>query len=264
MTTKTNIAEQAAAKIREAISSGKTINPLRDVIGTDDLDLAYEIQRINHQPRLAAGARSVGCKIGLTSEAVQAQLGVDQPDYGVLFDDMEVLHGAVVPWSELMQPKAEAEVAFVLKQDLPDTSITTAELISAVDYALASIEIVGSRIENWNIKITDTIADNASASHFVLGHRPVKLEAIDLINCGVKVYKNGELASEGKGAACLGSPITALMWLAKTMARLGNPLKAGDIVLSGALGPMVPVEPGDEVKAVFDTLGEVRVRFGKG
>jgi 2-keto-4-pentenoate hydratase len=255
-------AKEAAARLMEAAKSGEVCAPVRDLIGITDLPMAYGAQNIISHARLQAGARLVGRKIGLTSLAVQKQLGVDQPDFGMLFDDMEVMHDGVIPWSELMQPKAEGEIAFVMKQDLPNPSITMSELISAIDYALASIEIVGSRIENWNIRITDTIADNASASHFVLGHRPISLENIDLLNCSMVMTKNGEPVSQGTGADCMGSPLNATLWLAKTMATLGNPLKAGDIVLSGALGAMTPVEPGDKVVAKFDTLGEVSVQFG--
>ncbi len=254
--------QTAAKQLREATASGQVCPPIRDLIGATALEDAYTVQKINNQLRIASGARQIGCKIGLTSEAVQKQLGVDQPDYGLLFDDMEVMHGAVVPWDQLMQPKAEAEIAFVMKKSLPSASITTAELFSAIDYAVAAIEIVGSRIENWNIRIADTIADNASASHFVLGHRPLPLTHLDLITSRMQLFKNAEKVSEGTGADCLGSPLTATMWLAKTMAKLGSPLQAGDIVLTGALGPMVAVEPGDSVRAVFDGLGEVSVRFG--
>jgi len=255
--------QSAATQLRKASESGQVCAPIREHIGEHDLEKAYQIQHINNQIRIANGARLVGCKIGLTSEAVQKQLGVDQPDYGMLFDDMEVMHGAEIPWGSMMQPKAEAEIAFVLKENLPTESITTADLFSAIDYAVAAIEIVGSRIENWNIKIADTIADNASASHFVLGHRPLPLTHLDLITSRMQLFKNAEKVSEGTGADCLGSPLTATMWLAKTMARLGSPLKAGDIILTGALGPMVAVEPGDKVRAVFDGLGEVSVRFGQ-
>jgi 2-keto-4-pentenoate hydratase len=139
----------------------------------------------------------------------------------------------------------------------------SADVLSAIDYALASIEIVGSRIENWNIRITDTIADNASASHFVLGHRPGRLETLDLIGCNMSLHKNGVLASEGTGAACLGSPINATLWLAKTLIQMGDPLRAGDVILTGALGPMVSVEPGDQVSCSIEGLGTVSVQFGK-
>ena len=254
---------EAANRLAEAANTKIICPPVRDIIGAEDVDAAYQVQKINNDQRINAGARVVGCKIGLTSFAVQKQLGVDQPDYGLLFDDMEVLLGHEVEWNALMQPKAEAEIAFVLKKNLPSSSITISDLISSIDYALGAIEIVGSRIENWDIKITDTIADNASASHFVLGHKPVPLSELDLIHISMEVSKNGHKASEGKGSACLGSPLNAMLWLAQKMAQLGNPLRAGDVVLTGALGPMVNIEPGDEIKAVFDTLGEVSVKFGK-
>jgi 2-keto-4-pentenoate hydratase len=256
-------AKAAAARLLEAAKSGITCEPVRDLLGTTDLPMAYGAQNIITSERLKGGARLIGRKIGLTSLAVQKQLGVDQPDFGMLFDDMEVMHDGIIPWAEMMQPKVEGEIAFVLKRDLPNPSITMAELISSIDYALASLEIVGSRIEGWNIRITDTIADNASASHFVLGHRPISLENIDLINCSMVMEKNGETVSKGTGADCMGSPLNATLWLARTMAQLGTPLQAGEIILSGALGPMSPVAPGDKVTARFDTLGEVSVQFGE-
>lgn len=254
--------ESLAAKLREADESKNPCSPMREIIGIENVAAAYEIQNINNDLRLKKGARIVGRKIGLTSKAVQKQLGVDQPDYGALFHDMEVLNGGLIPWNETMQPKVEAEIAFVLSKDLPSVDIGTLDILGAIDYALVSLEIVGSRIENWNIKITDTVADNASASHFVLGHQPMKLNQIDLINCKMVMTKNGEVVSEGKGASCLGSPINATLWLAQTMAKLGTPLKAGDLVLSGALGPMANVEAGDLVSANIDGLGTVSVTFG--
>jgi 2-keto-4-pentenoate hydratase len=251
-----------AQSLRLAAQSGKAIPPIRDIIGVEDISTAYAIQQHNIQQRVSEGAFITGCKIGLTSKAVQKQLGVDQPDFGMLLNTMEVPNGGTVAWSELMQPKAEAEIAFVLAKDLPDANISTTDVLSAIAYALVSIEIVGSRIENWNIKITDTVADNASASHYVLGHKPVRLENLDLLNCKMQLFKNGGLASEGTGTSCLGSPINAVLWLAKTMAQLGQPLKAGQVILSGALGPMVAVQPGDEVRAVIEELGEVGLWFG--
>jgi len=257
----TDKVQQLAKQLREAISTRTACPPLRDVIGVEDLKTAYAIQELNNNLLIEKGARVVGRKIGLTSKAVQKQLGVDQPDYGALLNTMEILNGDTISVSELMQPKAEAEIAFVLKSDLTEPNLTMAELISAIDYAVASIEIVGSRIENWNIKITDTVADNASASHFVIGHRPVKLENIDLVNCAMVMTKNGEKVSEGKGAACLGSPLNATLWLAKTMAALGTPLRAGELILSGALGPMAAVAAGDVFVAEFEGLGSVSVGF---
>lgn len=257
-------------KIKEVVSiltnasnSKEACSPIREIIGLEDLETAYKIQEKITRSRVRKGGRIVGKKIGLTSLAVQNQLGVDQPDFGTLFNDMEVDNGGIVPWNELMQPKAEAEIAFVLGKDLDGSQLGAVDIISAIDYALVSIEIVGSRIEKWNIKITDTIADNASASHFVLGHKPTKLKDLDLTNCAMKMYKNGKEVAKGKGSDCLGSPINATLWLAKKMAALKQPLKKGDIILSGALGAMCPVKPGDEVKAEIEGLGSVSVIFGE-
>ena len=219
------------------------------------------MQEINIAERINRGAKPVGSKVGLTSFAVQKQLGVDQPDFGVLLDDMVVEQGGTVDYNLLMQPKVEAEVAFVLKSDLPSVEISEAALVDAIDYAVASIEIVGSRVENWDIRITDTIADNASASHFVLGTQHVNLADLDLVGCEMKLWLNEEIVSEGKGEACMGSPINAALWLANTMVKRGKPLKAGDVILSGALGPMAPVKPGDKVRASIEGLGDVAVNF---
>ncbi|RKR12186.1 2-keto-4-pentenoate hydratase [Maribacter vaceletii] len=257
----TNKITEIADRLFKASQTGDYCEPIRNVIGIEDIEAAYATQDINTEKRRKSGARIVGSKIGLTSVVVQKQLGVDQPDFGVLFDDMEIENGSEMDFNLLMQPKAEAEIAFVLKKDISNTQIGAADIISAIDYALVSIEIVGSRIANWDIKITDTIADNASASHFVLGHKPVKLENLDLIGCEMEMFVNGEKVSEGKGAACMGSPINASLWLAKTMAKLGRPLKAGDVILSGALGPMAKVNPGDEVVTKISGLGSVSVKF---
>lgn len=253
----------AADRLLGASQTGNYCNPIREFIGIKDMEVAYAIQDINTERRVKSGARIVGSKIGLTSVVVQKQLGVNQPDFGVLFDDMEVENGLEMDFNLLMQPKVEAEIAFVLKADLDSPQLGTVDVLSAIDYALAAIEIVGSRIGNWDIKITDTIADNASASHFVLGHQPIKLENLDLINCTMEMSVNGEKVSEGKGDACMGSPINAVLWLAKTFAKLGRPLKIGDIILSGALGPMAVVNPGDEVVTKISGLGSVSVKFSK-
>ncbi len=258
---KENIVKKLAAILREAYANRSPCAPLREVIGVDDLETAYAVQELNISHRKAKGARVVGRKIGLTSKVVQKQLGVDQPDFGILLDTMEVLNNDSISVKELMQPKAEGEIAFVLGKDLPQHPLAMHELISAIAYALPAIEIVGSRIENWNIKITDTIADNASASHFAVGHKPVKLSDFDMINCEMNMSKNGAVVSEGTGTACLGSPLNATLWLVNTMAKLGTPLKAGEVILSGALGKMVNIEAGDTLTAEFSDLGTVSVHF---
>lgn len=252
--------ESAAAALQGAWETGRACAPVRTLLG-GDASAAYAVQHIATQRKLDAGRRLIGRKIGLTSPAVQKQLGVDQPDYGMLFDDMDVPLGSVIPWSRLQQPKAEAEVAFIMGRDLDDERLTTVDVLSAIDYAVASIEIVGSRIANWDIRLVDTIADNASSGLFVLGHELRRLDEFDVVNAAMTMTRAGAVVSTGKGSACLGSPISAVLWLAKTMAKLGHPLRGGDVVLSGALGPMVAVAPGDEFEARIDGLGSVRAVF---
>lgn len=253
--------EAMAERLRTASQSGVPCAPVRELIGTTDLEQAYAVQEINTALRIADGARIIGSKIGLTSLSVQKQLGVDQPDFGVLWNDREVENGGEVSMSALLQPKAEAEIAFVLGKDLTAENLTSIDVLSAVDYALASIEIVGSRIKDWDIKITDTIADNASASHWVVGHRPVKLENLDLLNCKMVMKKNGVVVSEGVGKNCLGSPVNAMLWLANKLVAMGRPMRAGDLILTGALGPMVSAQAGDHFSATIEGLGEVSAKF---
>jgi 2-keto-4-pentenoate hydratase len=253
----------AQAKIlRESYARGYPIEPIRLAYPTATIDDAYSIQAANTALWQAEGRTIIGAKIGLTAKAVQRQLGVDQPDFGTLFSDMYVADGEEVAIDRLLQPKVEAEIAFVLKRSPDVTRLTSAELIDAVDFALPSIEIVDSRIAGWNIGIVDTVADNASSGLFVLGTTPVSLANIDLRLCGMVLEKNGEPCSFGAGAACLGNPLHALAWLARKMAECGQPLGAGHIVLSGALGPMVPVEAGDRIDARIEGVGSVSVAFG--
>lgn len=252
-----------AERLRGCYGAGQATRPVRIAFPNANIGDAYAIQAANTAYWTLGGRKRVGAKIGLTARAVQAQLGVDQPDFGTLFADMEVLDGDIVAPGRLIQPKVEAEVAFVMARTPDAERLTTAELIDAVAYALPAIEIVDSRIENWDIRIVDTIADNASSGLFVLGTTPCPLEALDLRLCGMVLEKNGDPVSFGAGAACLGHPLHALGWLARTMAARGQPLLAGDIILSGALGPMVGVLPGDQVVARIEGLGSVRVGFGR-
>lgn len=251
----------AADRLAQAAATGRPCAPVRDLIGLD-LDAAYQVQFLNTRRALDLGRRLVGRKIGLTSKAVQQQLGVGQPDFGVLFADMEHADGAEVSPHGLMQPKAEAEIAFVLAHDVTAADVTPTELARAIDYAVPAIEIVGSRIENWDIRISDTIADNASSGCYVVGGPLRRLTDIDLAGTGMVLARNGAPVSFGGGAACLGNPITAVLWLARTCAALDMPLKAGDVVLSGALGPMVPIGPGDRLEARISGLGAVTLSIG--
>ncbi|MEN0108203.1 MAG: fumarylacetoacetate hydrolase family protein [Pseudomonas sp.] len=252
----------AAAALQQARHSRTPCGRISEQFGITSLADAYAVQELNTRQALEQGRRQVGCKIGLTSKAVQQQLGVDQPDFGVLFADMEVLDGDVVDTRRLIQPKAEGEIAFVLGRDLPDSDTTLAQLLSAVEYLLPAIEIVDSAIEDWRITLVDTVADNASSALYVLGKQPTRLSALNLALEGMQLTLNGQQAAIGVGAACLGNPLNACLWLARTMAELGRPLRAGDVLLSGALGPMVPVKAGDRVHLHLTRLGEVGCVFG--
>lgn len=255
--------ESAARRLKDAAESRNPTPPVRDVIFEGDLVGAYAVQDIGTERMLASGRRLVGRKIGLTSRAVQKQLGVDQPDYGMLFDDMAVPDGWDVPADRLIQPKVEAEIAFVIGRDLDDERLTIADMLRAVEFALPAIEIVDSRIADWKIGILDTIADNASSGLYVLGASPKKLDGLELRLCGMVMEQGGDEVSVGAGAACLGDPLSAMLWLARTMARVGRPLKAGDTVMSGALGPMVTVKRGEVYEARISGLGSVRAAFAK-
>jgi 2-keto-4-pentenoate hydratase len=227
------------------------------------LATAYAVQQSITQRKLDQGARLVGRKVGLTSLAVQKQLGVDSPDFGALFDDMSVCDGEEIAWSRVIQPKAEAEIALVLEKDLKHEKHTVVDILAATGFALPAIEIVDSRIANWDIRLADTVADNASSGLFVLGTKPVGLTRLDVVGCGMVMERRGEPVSTGAGAACLGNPLNAALWLADIMVRMGTPLRAGDIVLTGALGPMVAAAPGDVFNARIEGLGELRAVFGR-
>lgn len=249
-----------ATRLWNAEVNGEPIGPVSAEF-ENDLAVAYEIQDALTKRGLEGGRRLIGRKIGLTSLAVQRQLGVDQPDYGALFADMEVVCGDTCQVSRLIQPRVEAELALVLKRALPAPDTTMAELVSAVDYVVPALEIVDSRIENWKIAIGDTIADNGSSARFVLGLEPRSLKHLDLETCGMVMNRNGETVSIGSGAACLGNPLKAALWLARTMAEAENPLSAGNVVLTGALGPMCDVASATRFEARIGGFPPVSVQF---
>jgi 2-keto-4-pentenoate hydratase len=241
--------EHLAERLRSAYKAGP-VAPLRDGLAPTDAAGAYAVQSTNTSFWENNGRRVVGKKIGLTARVVQQQLGVDQPDYGVLFHDMRIADRGVLSAERVLQPKAEAEVALVLKDDLHGPDVTPDDVLAAADYAMAAIEIVDSRIADWKITFADTVADNGSSAFFVLGEDRRPLKDLDLYTCGMALEVNNAVVSVGSGAACLGHPLNAAAWLART-----TQLRVGDIVLTGALGPMVALNPGDHVVAKIGGLG---------
>jgi 2-keto-4-pentenoate hydratase len=259
------IVRTMAELLQRAQSERRPIAPLRDSIAELDAgaraSLAYRVQQFNVDQALAHGRRVVGRKIGLTSLAVQKQIGVDQPDFGTLLDNMIYGDNEVVPMTRLLQPKVEGEIALVLSKDLPHLHTTCIDIVSATAYVLPAIEIVDSRIADWKIGFFDTVADNASSGLVVVGGTPRKLEGLDLRDCQMELKMGDERVSKGSGATCLGHPLNAAVWLARKMASLQQPLKAGDLILTGALGPMVAAKAGDRFEMQISGIGTVAAQF---
>jgi 2-keto-4-pentenoate hydratase len=255
-----DLLQDVADALASAAREKRTVPPIAARLGDASVDQAYRIQDINTERWIGEGRVPIGRKIGLTSRAVQQAFGIDQPDYGMLFADMAYGDGEPISLSSLIQPRIEGEVAFVLGRDL-DEDVTLPRLLSAIDYAVAALEVVDSRIADWKIGILDTVADNASSGIFVLGTGPVKLDAFDHRLCGMVIMNQGEPVSTGAGAACLGNPLIASLWLAKKMVEVGRPLRAGDTILSGALGPMLPVSRPGVYDLRVSGVGSVRAVF---
>ncbi len=231
---------------------------LTNTLSVDD---AYAIQQHNIARRQAAGARLIGRKVGLTSKAVMEWLKVNEPDFGALLDDMLVDDGGVCSMQGLLQPRVEGEVAFVLSRDLDSEKTTAVDVVGATAWISAAIEIIDSRVKDWQITLADTVADNASSARFVVSSTTASLAGVDLALAGCVLRKNGRAVSTGAGAACLGHPVNAVAWLARTLAKQGTPLRAGDVVLSGALCPVVPVAAGDVIEVEVAHVGRCSVRF---
>lgn len=253
----------AAGRLRAVHGGAKTLAPFSDGWPDASVEDAYAVQEINTGHWLGEGRRLVGRKIGLTSEAIQSTLGVFQPDFGMLFADMGYTDGEEILMSRLLQPRIEGEVALVMGRDLTGDDLTLTDVLGAIDYALPALEIVDSRISEWKIKIFDTVADNASSGLYILGATPRLIKDLDLRLCGMVIEHRGEPVSVGAGAACLGHPLNATLWLARKMVDVGRPLKSGDVVLSGALGPMLPVAAGETYELRISGLGSVRAAFSE-
>lgn len=249
-----------AKEFRAAEETRSAIAPIRDRADLTVAD-AYAIQQVNVEAKLGAGDRVVGRKIGLTSLAMQAQLGVDEPDYGHLLASMGVENGGEVACAELIAPRVELEIAFLLAGPLEGPGVTIADALAASDAVFPSIEIIDSRIADWDIKLVDTVADNGSSGRFVLPSRLTPVRDLDLRLIGGVMDVDGQLTSWSCGAAALGNPAACVAWLANAVSAYGGRLEAGDIVLSGALDKSVPIGPGSVVRADFDRLGSAVVRF---
>mgnify|MGYP001011380482 CR=1 FL=1 len=263
MTSETQISA-AVERLAEALATRVPCAAVRDLIGIDDLPAAYAVQQGLVQKRLALGAPVVGRKTGETSEAVQNQLGVDQPDFGYLLDEMDVSAEHPISMRRLVQPRVEAEVAFVMAADVDpatEDEITVDLVRDAVSLAIPALEIVDSRIEGWDITFTDTVADNASSGLYVVGDQGRPLAELEPRDVTMSLTINGVERSSGNGAACLGDPLEALRWLAVQARRFGDPLRAGHLILSGALGPFVPFAPGDRVAASISGFEPLTVEF---
>ena len=253
--------EQLGDELYGALTACQVLDPLSSRHPDITIEDAYAIQQRLIARRLGAGERVVGKKIGVTSQAVMNMLGVFQPDFGILLDGMVYNEGQPIEARTLIQPKAEGEIAFVLKKDLMGPGVTAADVMAATEGVMACFEIVDSRIRDWKIQIQDTVADNASCGVFVLGDRLVDPRDVDLATCGMVLEKNGEIVATGAGAAALGHPANAVAWLANTLGAHGIALEAGEVVLSGSLGIMVPVKAGDNLRVTIGGIGGCSVRF---
>jgi 2-keto-4-pentenoate hydratase len=256
--------DQIAKEGQELLRAEQTkavLPPFTEKYPTISQEEAYGIQLAFIELKKAAGAKVVGKKIGLTSKAMQKMLNVDQPDYGHILDGMVLQDGARFRVSELIQPKIEPEIAFIMDRDLKGPGVTPMQVMAATRFVVPALEIIDSRIEGWKIKLCDTIADNASSARVVLGSSPRRVDERDLKLVGMILEKNGDIVQTGAGGAVLGHPAVAVAWLANAVGQFGVSLNAGDIVMPGALCGAVDVAAGDLLHASYDGLGTVSVRF---
>ena len=259
---KAKLIEELAAHLLEAERTRRPVEPLTAQHPEITVEDAYAIQLKVIDAKRARGARVIGKKAGLTSQAIQRLFGVNEPDFGHLLHDMTVEDSSVILSSEAIQPKAEPEIAFLLAEPLKGPGVTAADVLRATRYVIPVLEIIDSRIVDWKIKLADTIADNASCGKVVVGGRAVPADSIDLRLAGVVLEKNGEIVATGAGAAALGNPAIAVAWLANKLATFGEGLEANELILPGSLTAAFDGKPGDHIRATFDHLGSVSVRFG--
>ena len=254
--------ERLGDALYDCLRERNTMAPLTTQYPDMTVEDAYRISRRMVDRRVADGECIVGKKIGVTSKAVQDMLSVHRPDFGFLTNAMVCEDGGDMPIGSMMiQPRAEGEIAFVLGKDLYGPGVSASDVLNATAAVHVCFEVVDSRIENWEIKIQDTIADNASCGMYVLGSESVDPRGLDLNSCRIVVTKNGADLSTGLGEATLGSPLEAVAWLANTLCEWDIRLNAGDVILSGSLVPLEPVLPGDHMQACIEGIGSVSVRF---
>ena len=261
MTMTPALIEQLGDELYQALTQRQVLEPLTNRYADITIEDAYAIQQKMLARRLAAGEKVVGKKIGVTSQAVMNMLGVFQPDFGWLTDGMVFNEGEAVPANTLIQPKAEGEIAFVLKKTLKGPGVTAADVLAATAWVAPCFEIVDSRIDNWRIKIADTVADNASCGVFVVGPQRTDPLSLDLAQVSMHMWKNDAPAGQGLGSAVQGHPAKAVAWLANTLGAFGIPFKAGELILSGSLAPLVPAQAGDRFHMTIEGLGECSVAF---
>ena len=253
--------DELAADLAQAERSREPISPLTAAYPDIDVVDAYEIQLINIRQRVAEGARVVGHKVGLSSLAMQQMMGVDEPDYGHLLDEMEVFEDTPVKASRFLYPRVEVEVGFILADDLPGADCTEDDVLAATEALVPSIELIDTRITDWKIALCDTIADNASSAGFVLGGARVSPRDLDVKTIDAVLTRNGEVVAEGRSDAVLGNPVTAVAWLARKVESFGVRLRKGDVVLPGSCTRAIDARAGDEFLADFTGLGSVRLSF---
>jgi 2-keto-4-pentenoate hydratase len=253
--------DELAADLAQAERSREAIAPLTSAYPDIDVVDAYEIQLINIRQRVAEGARVLGHKVGLSSKAMQQMMGVDEPDYGHLLDEMQVFEDTPVQTGRFLLPRVEVEVGFILAEDLPGADCTEDDVLAATEALVPSIELIDTRITDWKIALCDTIADNASSAGFVLGQARVSPNAVDVKAIDAVLTRNGEVIAEGRSDAVLGNPVTAVAWLARKVESFGVRLRKGDIVLPGSCTRAIDARAGDQFVADFTGLGPVRLSF---